>query len=194
MSDEVLSEPVFHERESKQVEEKIRIGERVASLIDNNDTIILDSGTTTLRIAELLSDKIGLTVITNDINIATTLRFSKSIKVIVTGGVLFPDSFMLNGMITNDILKNLNVNKAFIGTPAIHHQKGLTHFDDYLVQAKKEMIKSAKQVFVAADHTKFGRVSLHNVANISEIHGLITGNEAKEEILEHWGNVEVFLA
>lgn len=138
-------------------------------------------------------DKQNLTVITNDINIAATLRFAKSVKVIVTGGVLFPESYMLNGMITDETLSTLNIQKSFIATPALHHEKGLTHFDEYLVPAKRGMIRAAKQVIVAADHTKIGRISLHSVADTNKIDDLVIGQELEEVDLKRWQNAGVQL-
>lgn len=179
INDEIHSEPSFHQRTSLQYEEKSLIGQLAANLINDGENIIIDSGTTTLHIANAIQDKKNLTVITNDINIAATLRASNSIKVIVTGGILFPDSFILNGMITNDVIQSLHVDKAFIGTPALHHQRGLTHFDEYLIAAKREMIRSSKQVIVVADHTKIGNVSLHKVAEVNQIDDIITGKEAE---------------
>ena len=100
-----------------------------------------------------------MTVITNDIHIAALLRHSK-IKVVVTGGVLYPENFILNGEVTDRTIANLNVKKAFIATPALHPEKGLTHFDDTLVSAKKSMIRAAKEIFVVADHSKLGMLSV----------------------------------
>lgn len=191
MQDEVHSEPSFNERETVQLEEKKRIGELAASLIKDGENIILDSGTTTLHIAKSILNKQNVTVITNDINIAALLRSAHSIKVIVTGGILFPDSYMLNGMITDEVLSTLHVHKAFIGTPALHHQKGLTHFDESLVPAKRGMIRSAKQVIVVADHTKIGSVSLHTVAGTKQIHDLVTGEEARELNVHLWQDAGV---
>ncbi|MEN1967883.1 DeoR/GlpR family DNA-binding transcription regulator [Lentibacillus sp. N15] len=193
LEEEVHSEPSFQERESVQYDEKMRIGRRAAELIENGDNIILDSGTTTLHIAKSILDKQNLTVITNDINIAATLRFTSSIKVIVTGGVLFPESYMLNGMITDETLSTLNIQKSFIATPALHHEKGLTHFDEYLVSAKRGMISAAKQVIVVADHTKIGRISLHSVASTENIDDLVIGHELEEADLKRWQNTGVHL-
>lgn len=190
---EVHSELPFQERESIHYEEKRRIGRRAAALIEDGDNIILDSGTTTLHIAKAIRNKRNLTVITNDINIAATLRFSSSIKVIVTGGVLFSESYMLNGLITDETLRSINIQKSFIGTPALHHEKGLTHFNEYLVSAKKEMIRAAKQIIVVTDHTKVGRVSTHSVASINNIDNLVVGREIEEADLIGWQNSGVQL-
>lgn len=181
IDDEVQSEPPFQERESVNVEEKKKIGELASEFVEDGSNIIIDSGTTTFHIIDSIMDRKNLTVITNDINIAAELRFAPSIKVIVTGGVLFSKSFMLNGMITDEVLKQLHVHTAFIGTPAFHHKLGLTHFDEQLVPAKRAMIKSAKKVITLTDHTKIGKVSLHTVANMSDIDILITSKQLEDK-------------
>lgn len=193
LEEEVHSEPSFQVRESVQYAEKERIGNLAAELIEDGDNIILDSGTTTLHIAKSIKRKRNLTVVTNDINIAATLRFPKSIKVIVTGGVLFHESYMLNGMITDETLSTVNIQKAFIGTPAFHHEKGLTHFDENLVSAKRGMIRAAKRIIVTADHTKIGRVSIHSVADIHKIDDLVIGKELEEADIKRLQNTDIQL-
>ncbi|MGM7723914.1 DeoR/GlpR family DNA-binding transcription regulator [Metabacillus sp. Hm71] len=176
----ISSEPSFTVRATERVDEKQRIGEKAAEMINEGEHIILDSGTTTLQIAKNIVNRSNITVVTNDVNIAAELRDSKGIKVIVTGGILYPESFMLNGMFTNEVLKTLHVHKAFVGTPAIHPEFGLTHFEEQLVPAKMGMIQAAKEVIVVTDHTKIGGVSLHTVSPINNIHKLVTGKEASE--------------
>lgn len=173
-------EPSFTERVSDQLEEKIRIGKKAAALIEDGDHIILDSGTTTMHIAQNLVHRSGITVVTNDINVAAELRDSPGINVIVTGGSLYKSSFMLNGMYTDHVLKTIHVQKAFIGTPAIHPKFGLTHPEAELVPTKQWMIRAAQEIIVVTDHTKIGKVSLHTVAPVEEIHSFITGTEASE--------------
>ncbi|NGP45740.1 DeoR/GlpR transcriptional regulator [Bacillaceae bacterium SIJ1] len=188
---EVQSEPPFIEREKTFYKEKERIGKYAASLIHDGDNVILDSGTTTLHIARELTTKKDVTVVTNDINIAATLRNHKHIKVIVTGGVIEPESYMLNGSLTDNALQTMNVHKAFIGTPAIHVNKGITHFDDNLVPAKKGMIEAAKVVIAVADHTKFGRISLHKVVDIKDVDMLITDTGLSESELDLWREIHM---
>lgn len=192
----IHSEPSFTVRATERVEEKQRIGEKAAEMIQEGDSIILDSGTTTFQIAKHIANKTNITVVTNDINIAAELRDSKGIKVIVTGGVLYPESFMLNGMFTNDVLKKLHVHKAFIGTPAIHPKKGLTHFEELFVPAKMEMINAASEVIVVTDHTKLGGVSLHMVSPINKVDKLITGEEASDTQIQQFkeSGVEVIIS
>ncbi|WP_430536678.1 DeoR/GlpR family DNA-binding transcription regulator [Listeria rocourtiae] len=185
IEEKIISEPEFQKREEVQFEEKQRIASYAASLIEDGDTIILDSGTTTGHIARAIQNHTKLTVITNDINVATILRNS-SIKVIVTGGVLYPETYMLNGMITEETLRNLHVHKAFVTTPAIDLEKGLMHYDEYLVPAKVQMLHSATEVFLVTDHTKFGRISLYKYADLTDITSIITGKELDPTLRERF--------
>lgn len=194
--DEVHSEPPFIERESTQRTEKEKIGKIAAELIQDDYNIILDSGTTTPHIVHAIKHKKNLTVITNDINIAAKLRNHDNVTVIVTGGTLFPKSYILNGTITDDVLNDLHVHIAFIGTPAFHYQKGLTHFDEYLISAKRAMIQSAKKVVVVTDYTKIGKIALHTVAKVNHIDALVTSgplDEGEKKQLEE-ANFEVYFA
>lgn len=173
-------EPSFNERSTVNLDQKARIGKMAASLVNEGDHIIIDSGTTTLHIAKNLAGRSNITVVTNDMNVAAELRDSPKIKVILTGGELYPHSYMLNGMFTDHVLRSLHAVKAFIGTPAFHPQHGLMHPEAQLVPAKQEMIRAASEIIVVTDASKIGKVSLHSVAPIRSIHTVITGKEAAE--------------
>jgi len=173
-------EPSFNERTAFKLDQKIRIGKMAASLVEDGDHIIIDSGTTTLHIARQLVHRTGIVVVTNDMNVAAELRDAPGVKVTVTGGELYPSSYMLNGMFTDHVLRSLHVSKAFIGTPAIHPVHGLMHPEAQLVLAKQGMIAAAQEVIVVADDSKIGKLSLYKVAPNSAIHTLITGQEAPE--------------
>lgn len=177
-------EPPFAERSQQSTDEKTRIGQFAASLVQNGEHIIIDSGTTTLHIAKCLVHHTNLTVVTNDINVASELKDAKGVKVILTGGELYPSSYMLNGMLTDFALQSLHVVKAFIGTPALHPAYGLMHPESQLVPAKQGMIRAAREIIVVTDHRKLGKLSLHTVAAPSAIHSLITGREAEESELQ----------
>ncbi|AFH60290.1 DeoR/GlpR family DNA-binding transcription regulator [Paenibacillus caseinilyticus] len=176
-------EPPFSERSSLHLDEKMRIGRMAASLVEDGEHIIVDSGTTTEHIAKNLTQRSHITVVTNDMNVAAELREAPRVKVIVTGGELYPSSYMLNGMLTDQALGALHTSKAFIGTPALHPQHGLMHPESQLVPAKQAMIRAAQEVIVVTDHTKLGKLSLHTVAPLRAIHTLITGKEASEQEL-----------
>ncbi|GGI40359.1 DeoR/GlpR family DNA-binding transcription regulator [Mammaliicoccus stepanovicii] len=173
--DEVVDELDFDDRESSYIIEKEAIGKKAAEFVEEGDTIIIDSGSTTLQFAKQLVNKSNLTIITNDIHIASILKSSKN-KVIVTGGVLYKDNYMLNGYITNEVLSALNPTKLFLATPAFHFDSGVTHYSEELSPAKKLMVKQSKQVFLLTDSSKLDKISLHKVCSPSDIDILITDN------------------
>lgn len=177
-------EPSFSERTSQNFDQKQRIGQMAASLVEDGDHIIIDSGTTTQHIARHLVHRANITVVTNDMNVAAELREAPKVKVILTGGELYPSSYMLNGMFTEHVLSSLHVIKAFIGTPALHPQHGLMHPEAALVPAKQAMIRAAREIIVVTDDSKIGKLSLHTVAPNSSIHRLVTGKEASETLLQ----------
>jgi DeoR family fructose operon transcriptional repressor len=180
------NEPSFNERVVQQFDQKDRIGKMAASMVEDGDHIIIDSGTTTLHIAKNLVQRSNITVVTNDMNIATELRDAPGIKVIVTGGDLYPSSYMLNGMFTDHVLGSLHVQKAFIGIPVIHPKYGLMHPEAQLVPTKKGMINAAEKIIVVADDSKIGKVSLHTVAPCTSINTLITGSDVSENVVRQF--------
>ncbi|CAM4088833.1 DeoR/GlpR family DNA-binding transcription regulator [Paenibacillus alkaliterrae] len=173
-------EPEVSQRLNDQKEQKARIGKAAADLVQDGEHIILDSGTTTLYIAKNLVNRSNITVITNDINVAAELREAKGITVIVIGGILAPNSYMLNGMFALNTLKTLHVQKYFLGTSSIHAKYGSTNTNADVVEVKKAMIEVAQEIIITADDTKIGKVTLHEVAPITSIHKFITGIEASE--------------
>ncbi|MGG1518680.1 DeoR/GlpR family DNA-binding transcription regulator [Paenibacillus oryzisoli] len=179
-------EPSFNERAVQQLDQKMRIGKMAASLIQDGDHVIIDSGTTTLHIAKHLIHRSNITVVTNDMNVAMELRDASGIKVIVTGGDLYPSSYMLNGMFTDHVLKSLHVQKAFIGIPVIHPKHGLMHPEAQLVPTKQGMIAAAGKIIVVADDSKVGNLSLHTVAPVTAVDTLITGVDAPVKALQQF--------
>ena len=177
-------EPSFNERSTDQLDQKMRIGKMAASLVEDGEHIIIDSGTTTLPIARNLVNRNNITVVTNDMNIAVELRDASGVKVILTGGELYPSSYMLNGMFTDHVLNSLHVEKAFLGIPAIHPQHGLMHPEALLVPAKQGMIRAAREIITVVDDSKLGKLSLHTVAPPRAIHTMITGTEASDEAIK----------
>jgi DeoR/GlpR family transcriptional regulator of sugar metabolism len=167
--------------------EKTRIGKYATNYINSGEAIILDSGTTTLQIARTLNEMPQLqdiTIITNDVNIASVLRSNRNITTIVTGGTLFHDSFMLNGQIANDSLKQLSVDKVFIATPALNVEKGLTHFNELLITTKKNMIDASAKKIVVTDHTKIGRRALYTFLPLDQIDLLITDDQTDKKLMD----------
>jgi DeoR/GlpR family transcriptional regulator of sugar metabolism len=187
--------PVVH-RLVENEEEKRRIGQAAAQLVQDGDVIFLGSGTTTLEVARNLDDKENLTVITNALNIANQLADKQNITVIVTGGLLRHSELSLIGHITEQALKELRADKVIMGMRAISIEEGLTN--DYLPETMTDraIIDFSSEVILLADHTKFGKVSTALVAPVSSVSKIVTDTAAPPEVIEELKKlgIEVMLA
>jgi DeoR/GlpR family transcriptional regulator of sugar metabolism len=184
-------EPPVLQREGQQVEEKKRIAQTAADLIQDGETVFISSGTTALEVARNLVGRSRLTIITNSIPVLNLLGYQPGLSVIVLGGMVRPDGQSLIGHITEQALEELRADKVIFGIRAIHPDHGLTN--DYLPETMTDraILSIARQVIVVADHTKLGRVSTAFVAPLSRVNILITDSRAPAEIVEQISAAQV---
>jgi DeoR/GlpR family transcriptional regulator of sugar metabolism len=181
---------------AENMDKKTAIGKKAAALIENGDSIILDSGSTTTEIAKNILGKKGLTVITNALNIAILLGTDPGIEVIVTGGEFKPPTISLTGQKAADFLENIHVDKLFLATAGISLRSGLTYPSISDITVKKAMIEAADVTYLVADSTKIGKNSLASLGALSLIDYLITDPDIDPKHLELFreNEVEVILA
>lgn len=167
------------------MEEKMAIGRMSVQLINEGETIILDSGTTTAEIAKNLDKFKGLNVITNALNIANLLAGHPNIHVIVPGGVLRQNSLSLVGAMAEKSLSNFFVDKAFISTDGIDTKLGI--FTPNIEEASLNgiMINIAKEVILVTDSSKFKRKSLAFICGLDKIRTVITDKGISDEDKKH---------
>lgn len=183
-------EPSFTDKREEHSNEKAHIAEIASSIIEDGDTIILDSGTTTLEIARRLKAR-NITVITNSIDIASELSEKESIETIVTGGSLRLTTRAMVGHITEGVLRNFRVDKAFIGTNGISIEDGITTPNHVEAQTKKAMMNSASKVIVVADSSKFNNVCFSVICPIRAVTTIITSNDLEEDIIKSYEEIGV---
>jgi DeoR family transcriptional regulator of aga operon/DeoR family fructose operon transcriptional repressor len=178
------SEPSVVSRVAEREEEKKRIGQAAAQLIEDNETIFIGSGTTTLEVARNLGDKKGLTVITNALNIANQLVGNSNITLVVVGGLVRQSELSMIGHLTEQTLKELRADKVIMGMRAIDIKDGLTN--EYLPETvtDRSIIRFAPEVILVADHTKFNEASTAWVAPITAVHKIVTDDKAPRETVE----------
>ena len=167
-------EPNSHLKEAENIEEKHRIAVCAAGFIENGDTIALDTGTTTLELAKCLTAKKDLTVMTNDLKIASFLENNSDANIILVGGVLRRNFHCTTGPMTVSSMTAFNVDKAFMASNAFSLEKGFTTPGIDQAEVKKAMISTASQIFVLLDSSKLGRISFIKFADINDIDKLIT--------------------
>lgn len=161
-------------KSKKNRTQKIAIGKKAAELINDGDTIILDSGTTTLEIAKNLSSFNNLTVITNSLNIAGQLVEFPNIKVIMLGGTLRRKSLSLVGINAIESLKNYYCDKVFIGVDGIDTQFGISTPNVDEAHLNNIMISNSQEVIVVTDSSKFKNRSFTYIAPITKVNVIIT--------------------
>jgi DeoR family transcriptional regulator of aga operon len=156
--------------------EKLRIGERAAEMIAPDETIILDSGTTTAEIARVLRHLSisGLTVVTNALNVAVELANAPRVRVMMLGGVLRPPSRSFVGPEAERTITGIHADRLFLGVDGFDLEGGLTTPDSLEAFLNGMMIAVSKEVIVVADSTKFGRRSLSRIAGIDAVHRVVT--------------------
>jgi len=164
-------------KSKKHLIEKQKIGKKAADLIKDGDTIILDSGTTTLQIAKYVSHINDLTVITNSLNIAGQLVDNRNVKVIVPGGNLRRKSLSLIGSIAENSIKNYYCDKVFLGVDGIDTNYGISTPNSEEAHLNNIMINISREVIVVTDSSKFLRKSFAFIAPLSKINTIITDSK-----------------
>lgn len=172
------------ERENEQADEKARIGRATASLVADDETVFLGSGTTVLEAARNLRERKGLTVVTNSLPALNALAGLKEVTVIALGGMLRDSELSFIGHITEQALTEIRVDKVIMGTRGVSLEHGLTN--DYLQETltDRAILNIGREVIIAADHTKINRVSTVMLAPLTIIHTLVTDEKADRKFLQ----------
>lgn len=169
------------EKDKLHSEEKKRIGKKAAQLISEQDTIIIDSGTTTMEVAKNLDNLTDITVICNALNIISQLIQFNNVNLIIPGGYLRKNSLSLVGPLAEKNLRNLYVDKVFIGVDGFDTRLGIYTPNIEEAYFNEIMIKISKEVIVVCDSSKFFRRSLAFICGIAKIHCVITDIGIPEE-------------
>ena len=161
-------------REKTNRREKQTIAKLVAAMIEDGDSIILDSSSTSLMVAQELKERKKLTVITNSLEVLIEFSKSKGIQVISTGGLLKSSTLSLIGKNAEKTLENFYVDKAIISCKGLDIRKGATDSSEDDAEIKKSMVSCSKQLILIADSTKFGTISFAKVLDFRKGDILVT--------------------
>lgn len=166
-------EDSFSKRLGENVGEKEKLAKHAATMIETGRSIFLDSGTTILRLAEILPNE-RITVTTAGVNIATEL-IKKDLPIVnVVGGMLNRDSLSLSGNQTLGFIENINIDVAFMVPSGASVKGGLTCGNNIECELKKLVVEKAERVVVLMDSSKFDRSMPYTFCNIDRIDDIIT--------------------
>ncbi|WP_059104775.1 DeoR/GlpR family DNA-binding transcription regulator [Shouchella shacheensis] len=169
----LIKETPYVRKETKELFPKRAIAKEAASLIQHGATILVDSGTTTLEIIRLLKEREDLTIITNDIKIASELVEAKP-RCIVTGGEIQVDVGALYGDHAQELLRSIHVDLFLLGAHAVHPYAGVSAPTLEKAKMKRLMVQAAEMTWLVCDSSKFDEKSFAHVCQLEELEGVIT--------------------
>lgn len=152
---------------------KQKLAQIALNHIHNNDIIYLDAGTTTFELAVILSQRQNLTVVTNDVLIATDLC-KRDINTILLGGTILKATLATVGPSTLESLSSFRVTSAFIGATAVSSNFDVLSPTIEKAYLKKAAMQIAQKTYLMVDSSKFNSYALQSFANLSDFTGVIT--------------------
>jgi DeoR family glycerol-3-phosphate regulon repressor len=183
----------YNDRKILCFKEKQKIAGMVAHQIPDHASLFINIGTTTEAIAHALAGHKRLRVITNNLNVASIMSTNENYEVIVAGGLVRPRDYGIIGEATIDFIQQFRVDYGIIGISGIDLDGTLLDFDYREVRAARAIIDNSRKVFLAADHTKFGRNAMVRLGNIGEIDALFTDRQPPASLIEVLHQAEVAL-
>lgn len=179
--EQAADEPTYKEKEFVCSEEKQRITQYAAAQVNDGDTLIIDSGSTTFELVKLITNKKCLTIVLNDLKLASFLEQNSDANIILLGGTIRHSYQCTVGPLALASLSGLNADKAFMGCNAFS-SRTFTTPDINQAEIKRAFIRSASQVFMLCDSTKFGKVTFAEFASLDDIDCLVTDSGIPEDI------------
>jgi DeoR/GlpR family transcriptional regulator of sugar metabolism len=175
-------EPSYHLRKILHYAEKQAIGKAAANLINNGDTVFLDTGTTILEMTRYFVDKQRITVVTNSLPAATSLIEAISLKqftgrVIILGGEISTEQQSISGIASHEMLRQYNFDKAFLSVGGISPTQGITDYDMNESLISRLAAEQANEVIVLADHSKIASIAFHQIIPILKTDVIISDQE-----------------
>jgi DeoR family fructose operon transcriptional repressor len=175
-------EPTLATRSTRHAEVKRRIAARVLDELPTGGTVILDSGSTTQAVVQLLPPDLDLTVLTNSVSSAAALSTHLGVTLYVLGGRVRGVTGAAVGEWATKALEDVVVDLAVLGTNGFSAARGLTTPDQAESLVKAAMVRSARRVLVATDSTKAGDDHLHRFAALADVDVLVTDTDLADDV------------
>jgi DeoR family fructose operon transcriptional repressor len=174
----VLStEGTFAARSSKNHGRKRAIAALAAALVEPEDTIVIDIGTTALEVARALPADFRGRVLTNSVPVAMELSARDDIELLLSGGSVRAGDAACYGAQADAFFAQVYADKAFLGSGGVHAEAGLTDYHPHEVAARRVMIAHSGASYVLADSSKLGKVAVHRVCALDQITAVITDSD-----------------
>ncbi len=164
------------------LEEKEAIARAIAEHIPDNASVFMTIGTTMEVVARALTQRAGMRIITNNVHAASTLHTKPDFEVMVAGGVVRTNNGGVIGDTAIEFVTRFRADYAIMGIGAIEADGVLLDYDPNEVAIMRAMMRNARRVLIAADHTKFGKTSTVRVGTLADVAALFTNRAPPAEI------------
>jgi len=177
-------------------DKKLRIARKAALLVNEGETILIESGSTNVLLTRELIKMRNVTLITTNVFIARQFRKNDKASIILLGGIYQPGSESMVGKITKICLDQINFDKAFVGIDGYTTESGFTLRDLFRAEISSYIIKKSCETIIVSDSSKFGKTELTNICYPSEIKHIATDSDLdrgyKEEFIK--AGIDLILA
>ena len=164
----------FVRRYQQNAAAKLAIAREATALVSNDASILLDASTTAYYFAKALSDRQRLRVMTNGFEVARELAQNTTNTVILIGGIVNNESSSVTGLLSEHIIEELHIQKAFLSCSGFNLERGMTEVHLAEAQLKRKVIESSQELFALVDSSKFGKEDLTSFARPEKISRLFT--------------------
>jgi DeoR family transcriptional regulator, deoxyribose operon repressor len=161
--------------------EKVAIGQKACALIEPDDAIILDIGSTTEYVAKLLREDVPLTVLCCTINNLVEVYRKKNCNIIFPGGYLHANELMFESPEGIELIRRTRADKAFVSAAGVHAELGITTVYPYELETKRAILHSARSRILLADSSKFGNTRSVYFADLKDFNVVITDSGIPDE-------------
>ena len=175
----------INEKEKQNVQEKRLIGRRAASMLEENDSILIASGTTILYAAREMVSARNLTVITASVSVSSILSQNKYIDVVQLGGMVRESSVSVVGSFAENMLSYFNCSKLFMGADGVDLEFGVTTTNMMEANLNRMMMASAQKTVLLVDSSKFGKKGFSKICDLDKIDQIITDDKIPQVYREN---------
>lgn len=186
----------LNEKEKIYSKEKMAIGRVAASLVKENDSLLIASGTTVLYAAKEMMDARGLTVISASVSVSSILSQNRGIDVVQLGGIVRESSVSVVGSFAENMLTNFNCSRLLMGADGVDLQYGVTTTNIMEASLNQMMMKASKQTILLVDSSKFGKRGFSKICDVGDVDIVITDAGIPQNYLDSLkeSGVEVIVA
>lgn len=172
------------EKKLVHVEQKISIAKKAAEFLQDNDAIIIGSGTTVLAFSQAIPKNLPLTVLTGAMNVTMALMDNLAIELVQLGGVVRKSSSSVVGHYAEEMIRGFACSKLFLSVDGIDLEFGLTTTNMMEAHLNMQMIRSVQKTIILADSSKFGKKGFGKIAALEDVDVIITDRGLSEHYIQ----------